>query len=176
MHSLVPTSLLLLSSSYLPLLSAEDDNSEEMPLIVPFNEDFAPRIFENEIKQHVLIFGRESDKDLAGILKDMEPAAENFKGEFLFVWVDADAEQEYGLILDSFEVDRKKLPLAKMVQITPGDVENDKPDILTRFDPADDKLDSDSMIKFVEAVKAGEIKGKPVKSHDEDDEIPHDEL
>merc|ERR1712187_966557 len=126
MHSLVPTSLLLLSSSYLPLLSAEDDSSEEMPLIVPFNEDFAPRIFENEIKQHVLIFGRESDENLADILKNMEPAAENFKGEFLFVWVDADAEQEYGLILDSFSVDRKKLPLVKMVQITPGDVEKDE--------------------------------------------------
>ena len=45
------------------------------------------------------------------------------------------------------------------------------PDI-TRFEPVDDKLDSESLLKFVEAVKAGEIEGKLVKS----DLVSHDEF
>lgn len=122
MQLLVPT-IAILST-----FTNANEDPKPMPLIVPFNEDFAPRIFENDIKQHVLIFGKESDASIADILKSIEPAAEQFREEFLFVWVDADAEQEYGLILDSFGVDREKMPLAKMVRITPSGDE-DVPDV-----------------------------------------------
>merc|ERR1711865_147235 len=166
--------LLVPAIALLTTFTNANEEPTPMPLIVPFNEDFAPRIFENDIKQHVLIFGKESDAGMADILKSMEPAAEQFREDFLFVWVDADAEQEYGLILDSFGVDREKMPLVKIVKITPsGDEE--VPDVLTRFDPETADLNAESMISFCEGVTSGKLIGEPVKSH-EDDENMHDEL
>ena len=150
--------------------------SEELPLIIPFHESFADRIFKSDIKQHFLIFGRSNDRHFVEFLKDVEPVAEKLKDELLFVWIDPDAKREHGFILNRFEIDKTQLPCVRIVHIEDrefpnGPDEMNNPDI-TRFEPVDDKLDSESLLKFVEAVKTGEIEGKLVKS----DHVSHDEF
>merc|ERR1711981_695965 len=119
------------------------------------------------------LFMKGSNEKKDEILANMETAAANFKDKIMFVWIDADNEQEYGLILDSFEVSRDMLPAKRVVKIA---AEEGEDDALTRFEPENNDLSAEAITTFVQAVIDGKIEGQAVKSTDEDDFEAHDEL
>ncbi|KAK1260716.1 Protein disulfide isomerase-like 1-4 [Acorus gramineus] len=64
--------------------------SNKLPLVTTFTRESAPLIFENPIKNQLLLFA--SSKDSEKVLPSFEEAAKIFKGKLIFVYVELDNE------------------------------------------------------------------------------------
>jgi protein disulfide-isomerase A1 len=83
-----------------------------LPLIVPFSQANAPKIFGGAIKQHVLVFlDMDAHKDT--VMSAIRPVATAKKGEYLFVTVDKSDDR----ILEFFGLGADDLPTARVVEM-----------------------------------------------------------
>jgi len=84
-----------------------------LPLIVPFNQETAQKIFGGSIKQHVLLFVDKSKvEEMDGVKKAAQPVAEALRGEYLFVTIDKSDER----VNEYFGV--KDFPTARIVMLS----------------------------------------------------------
>jgi len=131
--------------------------ANQLPLIIPFSQQTAPKIFGGEIKQHVLTFLDNSADNKDELLAQIRPAAVDAKGKYLFVTVDKSDDR----ILEFFGITAADLPTARIVVMLDQGMK--KYALEGDFSEAGLKA-------FVKAHSAGELK-QALKS---EDDIPDD--
>jgi protein disulfide-isomerase A1 len=88
-----------------------------LPLIVPFSQQTAQKIFGGNVKQHLILFTDNADEAMTTeVKKQAQPVAEEMRGKYLFVTVDKKDER----VLEFFGITAKDLPTARVVQLSEG--------------------------------------------------------
>jgi len=88
-----------------------------LPLIVPFNQETAQKIFGGNVKQHFILFlDKTNEAQSAEVKKLAQPVAEEQRGNYLFVTVDKTDER----VLEFFGVTAADLPTGRIVQMAEG--------------------------------------------------------
>merc|ERR1712159_618718 len=123
-----------------------------MPLVIPFNEANAPKIFGGKIKVHLIIFADE-EKNQEGLEKLKGPAAK-FRGDVLFITV-GPAEAQ---ITEYFGVSKDDMPALRLIDMREAGMKKyiyDKP-----------VVDEASLESFVEDFKENRLR-PTLKSEDQ---------
>ena len=71
-------------------------NANALPLVVPFTQESAPKIFGGDIRSHMLLFLDPKDPQSEGIVEQATEAAKQKKGKALFVTVGPDDVRSRG--------------------------------------------------------------------------------
>jgi len=125
-----------------------------LPLIVPFSQSNAQKIFGGAVKKHVLIFIESADAS-ADTLAQARPIASKYKGEYLFVSVSKSDDR----ILEFFGVTVDDLPTARIVEMG---------EQMKKF-KLEGSFSQDNLEKFVASHSNGEI-SPDLKSEDSADD------
>lgn len=138
-----------------PAVTCEGDvkkcvSGNMLPLIIPFSQESAPKIFGGAIKQHVLIFLDTNTH--TDVVAKSKTAAVAKKGEYLFVSVDKTEDK----IHDYFGIKDADLPTARVVVMDEGGMQ--------KYKLAED-FGEDSLLSFVNAHGNGEL-SEDLKSED----------
>jgi len=136
--------------------------ANQLPLLVPFSQQTAPKIFGGEIKQHVLVFLDNKADDKDALLGSVRPVAMENKGKYLFVTVDKTDDR----ILEFFGITAEQLPTARIVEMLDSGMK--------KF-AMDGAFSEDALNKMVASHTAGELK-QALKSEADipDEEQPKD--
>jgi len=119
-------------------------NANSMPLVVPFNEANAAKIFGGTIKVHLIVFA-DTDKDQE-VLKGLEAPAKKHKGEVLVVTVSPAEEQ----ITEYFGVTASDMPAVRLVDMREAGMK--------KFSYEHATIDEDNIDRFLEDFKVGRLK------------------
>jgi len=85
-----------------------------LPLIVPFSQETAQKIFGGSIKQHFILFtDKTNTAQHDDVLAKAQSVAEEQRGKYLFVTVDKADER----VLEFFGITAKDLPTGRVVQL-----------------------------------------------------------
>jgi protein disulfide-isomerase A1 len=123
---------------------AEFAKSNAMPLVVPFNEANAPKIFGGTIKVHLIVF-LDPDKETELMAKLAAPAAK-FKGQVMVITVSPAEEQ----IIEYFGITTADMPAVRLV---------DMRDIaMKKYVYDQPALDEASIQNFIDEFLAGNLK------------------
>lgn len=133
-------------------------SSNSLPLVIPFSQDTAPKIFGGAIKTHLLVFADESDSALA---EEIKTVAREVKGRMLAVTVDKSQERVTGY----FGITKADFPTAVVVNMPEGS--NLKKYLLGHSD-----ITAAALSKFAQDYFDGNLKphlksAKPPASNDE---------
>uniref|UniRef100_A0AAZ3PA79 protein disulfide-isomerase n=1 Tax=Oncorhynchus tshawytscha TaxID=74940 RepID=A0AAZ3PA79_ONCTS len=66
--------------------------ANQLPLVIEFTEQTAPKIFGGEIKSHILMFVPKAADDFNDKMAEFKKASEGFKGKILFIFIDSEEE------------------------------------------------------------------------------------
>jgi len=124
-----------------------------LPLVVPFSQETAPKIFGGAIKQHVLVFLDNAHDHAAGVLEHTRAVAAEKKGDYLFVTVDKSDDR----ILEFFGLSESDLPTARVVEMLESGM---KKFALTA------ELSKESLTELVNSHSAGTL-AQDLKSEDD---------
>ncbi|CAK9086937.1 Protein disulfide-isomerase 2 (PDI 1) (Prolyl 4-hydroxylase subunit beta-2) [Durusdinium trenchii] len=131
-------------------------SSNLLPLVVPFSQQNAPKIFGGSIKQHCLVFIESATADAATLAK-VRPVAEQFSGEYLFVSVSKEDDR----ILEFFGIQEGDLPTARIVVM--GD------EGMKKFALKEAGVETDALTSFITDHKEGKL-SQDLKSEEVDEE------
>jgi protein disulfide-isomerase A1 len=112
-----------------------------LPLVIPFSQENAPKIFGGSIKQHVLTFKSTSDDTTTGLIRS---AAKEYQGEYLFVTI----SEEDDKIMEFFGVAESDFPTARIITMGDGPMKKFK---------METALTEASIKEFVASHKAGTL-------------------
>jgi|GEM_PF-2052335 len=112
-----------------------------LPLIIPFSQENAPKIFGGSIKKHVLTFRASTDTATDALIR---PAAEKFQGEYLFVTV----SEEDDKINEFFGVTEEDFPTSRIITMGEGPMQKFK---------LDTAFSSEALITFVSNHDEGKL-------------------
>jgi len=121
---------------------------ESMPLVVEFNHDSAQRIFGGEIKSHLLMFLSKENGDLEKYATPAKEIAKKFRGNVLFVSINAD-EEDHQRILEFFGMKKDEVPAMRLIKL-----EED----MAKYKPESGDLSPETMEAFVQAYIDGKLK------------------
>ncbi|XP_030839744.1 ER calcistorin isoform X1 [Strongylocentrotus purpuratus] len=133
-------------------LTSEDLTSfvrkNSLSVVTEFGEETASKIFGGEIKIHNLLFVKKDSDDFKTIYDQFYAAATTFKGEVLFVLIDAAAESN-SRILEYFGLGDEEVPTVRLITLD-GDMKKYKPTV--------PELTTESLSQFVIDFKDGKLK------------------
>ncbi|XP_072167834.1 protein disulfide-isomerase 2-like [Diadema setosum] len=130
-----------------------------LPLVVEFGDEMAPKIFGGEIKVHNLLFVKKAADNYQTIYDQFLAAAATFKGEVLFVLIDAGVDAN-ARILEYFLLGEEDLPAVRLITLD-GDMK--------KYKPTTTELTTETLTQFVKDFQAGTL-----KPHLNSQEIPED--
>uniref|UniRef100_A0A8C9YMS9 protein disulfide-isomerase n=1 Tax=Sander lucioperca TaxID=283035 RepID=A0A8C9YMS9_SANLU len=133
--------------------------ANQLPLVIEFTEQTAPKIFGGEIKSHILMFLPKTAKDFQDKMDQFKKAAEGFKGRILFIFIDSDVDDNQR-ILEFFGLKKEECPAIRLITLE---------DEMTKYRPESDAITAESIISFCELF----IEGK-LKPHLMSQDIPED--
>lgn len=122
--------------------------SNQLPLVIEFTEQTAPKIFGGEIKTHILLFLPKSVSDYEGKLDNFKTAAGNFKGKILFIFIDSD-HSDNQRILEFFGLKKEECPAVRLITLE---------EEMTKYKPESDDLTADKIKEFCNKFLEGKIK------------------
>jgi protein disulfide-isomerase A1 len=121
-------------------------SGHSLPLIVPFSQETAQKIFGGTVKQHFILFTDKSKEAEHNEAKaQAQPIAEEMRGKYLFVTVDKSDER----VLEFFGITEKDLPTARVVQL----MENG----MKKFKMTGDKVETATIKDTCEKHSAGKL-------------------
>jgi len=130
-----------------------------LPLIVPFNQESAQKIFGGDIKNHVLLFIAGTNSEHTAHLENLKPIAKNHKDKILYVSVDTD-DEENKRVLEFFGMAASDIPSFRVIRLD-EDMAKYKPD------------ESDLSASYVESYVNKYLEGK-LKPHLLSQDVPED--
>jgi len=137
------------------LSSTIDENSirefiqaNQLPIVVDFNAETAQKIFGGDIKVHVLFFGSKKSGDYEKLRGEFQTAAKEFRGRTLFVFIDAD-EEENERVLEFFGLKTSDVPAVRLITLK---------DEMSKFKPEFSDVTSVGLTDFVNAFFDGKLK------------------
>jgi len=120
-------------------------SSNALPLVVPFTQETAPKIFGGPLKTHLLVFtdADESSTEYAGV----KEAAKEIKGKLLTVTVASSNDR----VLNYFGITKGEYPTAVIVNMPEGAP-------LKKYLQGTNDITGSSLTAFVNKYTAGELK------------------
>ncbi|KYO29873.1 protein disulfide-isomerase [Alligator mississippiensis] len=122
--------------------------SNQLPLVIEFTEQTAPKIFGGEIKTHILLFLPKSVADYQEKLDNFKAAAGNFKGKILFIFIDSD-HSDNQRILEFFGLKKEECPAVRLITLE---------EEMTKYKPDSDELTAEKIKEFCSKFLEGKIK------------------
>ncbi|PNJ87236.1 P4HB isoform 9 [Pongo abelii] len=120
----------------------------QLPLVIEFTEQTAPKIFGGEIKTHILLFLPKSVSDYDGKLSNFKTAAESFKGKILFIFIDSD-HTDNQRILEFFGLKKEECPAVRLITLE---------EEMTKYKPESEELTAERITEFCHRFLEGKIK------------------
>lgn len=117
-------------------------SANQLPIVVEFSAETAPKIFGGEIKRHLLLFDSKRRVEFDALFEAFRTAARNLRTRMLFILIDTDVEDN-GRILDFFGVKSADLPEIRAIQLG---------DEMTKYRLAAETFDAASIQTFAEDV------------------------
>ncbi|XP_063817275.1 protein disulfide-isomerase [Pseudophryne corroboree] len=133
--------------------------SNQLPLVIEFTEQTAPKIFGGEIKTHILLFLPKSASDYEDKLDNFKKAATSFKGKILFIFIDSD-HTDNQRILEFFGLKKEECPAVRLITLE---------EEMTKYKPESDDLSADQITEFCNKFLEGNV-----KPHLMSQEVPDD--
>eukprot|EP00066_Takifugu_rubripes_P006991 XP_003972174.2 PREDICTED: protein disulfide-isomerase [Takifugu rubripes] len=133
--------------------------SNQLPLVIEFTEQTAPKIFGGEIKSHILMFLPKAASDFQDKMDQFKKAAEGFKGQILFIFIDSDIEDNQR-ILEFFGLKKEECPAIRLITLE---------DEMTKYKPESDAITTEGIIEFCTKFVEGKL-----KAHLMSQDIPED--
>ncbi|XP_017882152.1 protein disulfide-isomerase [Ceratina calcarata] len=119
-----------------------------LPLVVEFNQDTAQKIFNGNIKSHLLVFLSKESGDFDEYVERLKEPAKKFRGEVLFVTISAD-ESDYDRIFEFFGMKKSEVPAMRIIKL-----EQD----MAKYKPDKPEITSENVLEFVTAFVEGKTK------------------
>uniref|UniRef100_A0A8W8ICK7 protein disulfide-isomerase n=1 Tax=Magallana gigas TaxID=29159 RepID=A0A8W8ICK7_MAGGI len=134
-------------------------SSNRLPMVVEFTQESAQKIFGGEVKNHILLFVKKTDKDFDTKLSDFKEAAKDFKGEVLFIYLDT-SDEDNARILEFFGLKAEECPAVRLITLGED---------MTKYKPDTNDLSTEAVRSFVQAFRDGKL-----KPHLMSEEVPED--
>uniref|UniRef100_A0A8C9Q070 protein disulfide-isomerase n=1 Tax=Spermophilus dauricus TaxID=99837 RepID=A0A8C9Q070_SPEDA len=131
----------------------------QLPLVIEFTEQTAPKIFGGEIKTHILLFLPKSVSDYDSKLSNFKKAAGGFKGKILFIFIDSD-HADNQRILEFFGLKKEECPAVRLITLE---------EEMTKYKPESDELTAEGITEFCHRFLEGKV-----KPHLMSQELPED--
>ncbi|XP_077460331.1 protein disulfide-isomerase [Stigmatopora argus] len=122
--------------------------ANQLPLVIEFTEQTAPKIFGGEIKSHILMFLPKAASDFQEKMDQFKKAAESFKGQILFIFIDSEVDDNQR-ILEFFGLKKEECPAIRLITLE---------DEMTKYKPASDAITAEAIVKFCTEFKEGKLK------------------
>ncbi|KAM8878946.1 protein disulfide-isomerase [Spinachia spinachia] len=133
--------------------------ANQLPLVIEFTEQTAPKIFGGEIKSHILMFLPKAASDFQDKMDQFKKAAEGFKGQILYIFIDSDVDDNQR-ILEFFGLKKEECPAIRLITLE---------DEMTKYKPQNDAITSEAIISFCQQFIDGKL-----KAHLMSQDIPED--
>lgn len=133
--------------------------ANQLPLVSEFTQESAPKIFGGTITTHNLLFIKKSDESFKKIFGDFKKAAVEFKGQVLFIYIDADT-QENQRVMEFFGLKAENCPDYRIIKMSED---------MAKYKPDTKDVSTESIISFTRKVVNGEA-----KRHLNTEDIPDD--
>lgn len=133
--------------------------ANQLPLVSEFTQESAPKIFGGAITTHNLLFIKKSDESFNKIFEDFKKAAVEFKGKVLFIYIDADT-QENQRVMEFFGLKAEDCPDYRIIKMSED---------MAKYKPDTKDLSTESVISFTQKVVSGEV-----KRHLNSEDVPDD--
>ncbi|MEQ2232638.1 Protein disulfide-isomerase [Ilyodon furcidens] len=131
----------------------------QLPLVIEFTEQTAPKIFGGDIKSHILMFLPKAASDFDEKMNHFKKAAEGFKGQILFIFIDSDIDDNQR-ILEFFGLKKEDCPAIRLITLE---------DEMTKYKPESSDITAESITKFCTLFVEGKL-----KAHLMSQDIPED--
>jgi len=122
--------------------------ANQLPLVIEFTEQTAPKIFGGDIKSHILMFVPKAAPDFQGKMDQFKKAAEGFKGKILFIFIDSDVDDNQR-ILEFFGLKKEECPAIRLITLE---------DEMTKYKPESEDITAESIIAFCTLFVEGKLK------------------
>lgn len=117
-------------------------SANQLPLVVEFSAETAPKIFGGEVKRHALLFDSKQRVEFDALYGAFQIAARKLRSRMLFILIDSDIE-ENARILDFFGVKSADLPEIRAIQLG---------DEMVKYRMSDESFTAEAIEKFTEDV------------------------
>ncbi|XP_046899688.1 protein disulfide-isomerase [Hypomesus transpacificus] len=122
--------------------------SNQLPLVIEFTEQTAPKIFGGEIKSHILLFVPKAAADFQEKMDQFKKAAEGFKGKILFIFIDSKIDDNQR-ILEFFGLKKEECPAIRLITLE---------DEMTKYKPENEDITAENIIAFCTLFTDGKLK------------------
>ncbi|KAM9769805.1 protein disulfide-isomerase [Menidia menidia] len=122
--------------------------SNQLPLVIEFTEQTAPKIFGGEIKSHILMFLPKAASDFQDKMDQFKKAASGFKGQILFIFIDSDVDDNQR-ILEFFGLKKEECPAVRLITLE---------DEMTKYRPESKDITAESITQFCTLFVEGKLK------------------
>jgi len=133
--------------------------SSSLPLVIPFTDETAPKIFGGDIKVHNLLFINKESDSFESVKAEFQKGAEKFRGKCLFVYIDSSFEPN-SRIIEYFGLKEDEMPTMRIITLE-GDMKKYKPETT--------EVTGDNVISFVQSFFDGTL-----KPHLMSEDVPED--
>ncbi|XP_038633011.1 protein disulfide-isomerase [Scyliorhinus canicula] len=122
--------------------------SNQLPLVIEFTEQSAPKIFGGEIKTHVLMFIPKSSTTFENNLTNFKKAAGSFRGKILFIYIDSEVEDNQR-VLEFFGLKKEECPAIRLITLE---------EEMTKYKPESEDITVDNVKAFCNQFLEGKLK------------------
>jgi len=117
-----------------------------LPLVIEFSDQVAPKIFGGDQKVHMLMFLKKSAEDFEESLQTLKTVANEFRGQMLFIYIDADTASNMR-ILEYFQISANTVPAVRIINLE---------EEMAKFVPETTDVTVEALSKFVSSHLGGE--------------------
>ncbi|KAF7667015.1 hypothetical protein LDENG_00083300 [Lucifuga dentata] len=122
--------------------------ANQLPLVIEFTEQTAPKIFGGDIKSHILMFLPKAASDFQDKMNNFKKAAEGFKGQILFIFIDSDVDDNQR-ILEFFGLKKEECPAVRLITLE---------EEMTKYKPENDAITAEAITEFCTLFIEGKLK------------------
>lgn len=120
---------------------------QALPLVIDFNQDTAEKVFNGNIKSHLLVFLSQSAGHYDKYVDQIKEPAKKFREQVLFVTINIDV-RDHDRILEFFGMKEDDIPVMRLIKL-----EKD----MDKYKPEKPDLTSENILEFVTAFVEGKL-------------------
>lgn len=123
-------------------------HANQLALVTEFNQETAQKIFGGDIKVHNLLFVSKKSSDYETILAEFKEAAKKFRGQIIFVLIDADVD-ENERVMEFFGLKKDDAPTIRLISLGQD---------MTKYKPESNEMKAAVIEQFVTDFFANKVK------------------